>query len=195
MTDWIQALLAALPAEEPEEQTLEPWELWNAGGRQPAEGEEDAGQITETDSPPELTVQGAPSGRRGAETEGGAASPYPVENTLEWPVRAIRSVGTQRGETQTGRGDLPGAWPFSGRAGGGEPYAPNSSPYRREGAGISLYGTLRRVQAAAAYGPGRTGTAETWITAAEAGEAGGPGKLDRAYQRDARRYDGGFPLY
>lgn len=65
-----------------------------------------------------------------------------------------------------------------------------------ERAAAALLDGLRRTQAAAglAQGPGR----RILVTLPETGESAsgwGPEALDRAVERDARRYDGGFALY
>lgn len=60
--------------------------------------------------------------------------------------------------------------------------------------GGGLYQRLRQARTAAEYRPNRTATA---LLPAETGHSSGQelARLDRAFQRDARRYDGGFELY
>ena len=60
--------------------------------------------------------------------------------------------------------------------------------------GGALYQKLRQAQTAAEYRPNRTSVA---LLPAEDqnGAVRGLAELDRAFQRDARRYDGGFDLY
>lgn len=60
--------------------------------------------------------------------------------------------------------------------------------------GGALYQKLRQAQTAAEYRPNRTSVA---LLPAEDGNGAVRGlvELDRAFQRDARRYDGGFELY
>ena len=64
----------------------------------------------------------------------------------------------------------------------------------RRSAGEGLYRRLRQAQTAAEYRPSRTGAV---LLPAEGrnGSVQGLAELDRAFQRDARRYDGGFELY
>lgn len=65
---------------------------------------------------------------------------------------------------------------------------------RRLSVGGGLYQRLRQAQTAAEYRPNRTNVA--LLTAEEGnGSVQGLAELDRAFQRDARRYDGGFELY
>lgn len=60
--------------------------------------------------------------------------------------------------------------------------------------GGGLYQRLRQAQTAAEYRPNRTSVA---LLPAEEGNGAvrGLAELDRAFQRDSRRYDGGFELY
>lgn len=80
------------------------------------------------------------------------------------------------------------------RAEGGRERGETPSPARNTGR-ERLYQTLRRQAGALAYGgaPGRS----TPIALERPGPAGGSALLDwdRAVERDARRYDGPFPLY
>lgn len=64
----------------------------------------------------------------------------------------------------------------------------------RRSAGEGLYRRLRQAQTAAEYRPSRTGAV---LLPAEGrnGSVQGLAELDRAFQRDSRRYDGGFELY
>ena len=64
----------------------------------------------------------------------------------------------------------------------------------RRSAGGGLYRRLRQAQTAAEYRLSRTGAV---LLPAEGrnGSVQGLAELDRAFQRDARRYDGGFELY
>ena len=64
----------------------------------------------------------------------------------------------------------------------------------RRSSGEGLYRRLRQAQTAAEYRPSRTGAV---LLPAEGrnGSVQGLAELDRAFQRDARRYDGGFELY
>lgn len=58
----------------------------------------------------------------------------------------------------------------------------------------ALYQKLRQARTAAEYRPNRTSVA--LLPAEERnGSVQGLAELDRAFQRDARRYDGGFELY
>ena len=60
--------------------------------------------------------------------------------------------------------------------------------------GGALYQKLRQAQTAAEYRPNRTSVA--LLPAEDQKDAvQGLAELDRAFQRDARRYDGGFELY
>ena len=65
-----------------------------------------------------------------------------------------------------------------------------------QGRGALLFAQARRARAAAEYAAGRR---ETVVVPAPATEERGGGldahRLDRLFQRDARRYDGGFTLY
>ena len=60
--------------------------------------------------------------------------------------------------------------------------------------GGELYQRLRQAQTAAEYRPSRTSVA-LLPAEAQSGSVQGLAELDRAFQRDARRYDGGFELY
>lgn len=65
---------------------------------------------------------------------------------------------------------------------------------RGSASGGELYQKLRQAQTAAEYRPNRTSV--TLLPAAEQkNSVHGLEELDRAFQRDARRYDGGFELY
>ena len=65
---------------------------------------------------------------------------------------------------------------------------------RGSASGGALYQKLRQAQTAAEYRPNRTSV--TLLPAAEQkNSVHGLEELDRAFQRDARRYDGGFELY
>lgn len=65
---------------------------------------------------------------------------------------------------------------------------------RGSASGGALYQKLRQAQTAAEYRPNRTSVA---LLPAEEGNGAvqGLAELDRAFQRDARRYDGGFEFY
>lgn len=65
---------------------------------------------------------------------------------------------------------------------------------RGSASGGALYQKLRQAQTAAEYRPNRTSVA---LLPAEEGNGSvqGLAELDRAFQRDARRYDGGFEFY
>lgn len=64
----------------------------------------------------------------------------------------------------------------------------------RRSAGEGLYRRLRQAQTAAEYRPSRTG-AVLLPAEGQSGAIRGLAEMDRAFQRDARRYDGGFELY
>ena len=65
------------------------------------------------------------------------------------------------------------------------------------GRGSGFYERVRRARSAAAAG---TGARRAVVAVSAPGESGGAAgtaavELDRMFQRDARRYDGGFSLY
>lgn len=65
---------------------------------------------------------------------------------------------------------------------------------RESASGGVLYQKLRQAQTAAEYRPNRTSVA-LLPEEERNGSVQGLAELDRAFQRDARRYDGGFELY
>ena len=75
---------------------------------------------------------------------------------------------------------------------GPEPAAPPGQP-----AAAGLYQVLARLRAAAAYGTSAAGRTVVQVPAPAPEETPGlrPAELDRLFQRDARRYDGGFTLF
>lgn len=76
----------------------------------------------------------------------------------------------------------------------GWPEGPGAVFLGRRSAGEGLYRRLRQAQTAAEYRPSRTGA--VFLPAEEqSGAIRGLAEMDRAFQRDARRYDGGFELY
>ena len=65
---------------------------------------------------------------------------------------------------------------------------------RGSASGGALYQKLRQAQTAAEYRPNRTSVA-LLPAEGQSGAVKGLAELDRAFQRDARRYDGGFEFY
>ena len=66
--------------------------------------------------------------------------------------------------------------------------------FRGSASGGGLYQKLRQAQTAAEYRPNRTSVA-LLPAEGQSGTVKGLAELDRAFQRDARRYDGGFEFY
>lgn len=66
--------------------------------------------------------------------------------------------------------------------------------FRGSASGGELYQRLRQAQTAAEYRPNRTSVA-LLPAEGQSGAVKGLAELDRAFQRDARRYDGGFEFY
>ena len=97
-----------------------------------------------------------------------------------------------------GGGEGPAAGPAPGPL-RREPLRLESVPWEgiqaeRGGTG-SLYFPLRRAGAAADYSRQESGAAALQLQEGDRGRAAGPEELDRAFRRDARRYDGGSFLY
>ena len=131
------------------------------------------------------------------------------EQGLEEPVAegggAVWSGNTSETEGQTGK--VPGAGQMeliSGQTqvwletaesvGAGNWLEETAAVLRGSASGGALYQKLRQAQTAAEYRPNRTSV--TLLPAEEGnGSVQGLAELDRAFQRDARRYDGGFEFY
>ena len=196
MTDWLEALLAAArEALGPEEGALPDW--GEGGIPLPAEAGEGA--------------------RRGPES-GGPQTREAEEEASTAPGRGTAGTGLRWTKPGRGRAEPPQAGPgpgprTGGAVGGGEGPAagPAPGPLRREplrlesvpwegiqaergGAG-SLYFPLRRAGAAADYSRQESRAAALQLQEGDRGRAAGPEELDRAFRRDARRYDGGSFLY
>lgn len=104
-----------------------------------------------------------------------------------------RSPGRGAGRT----GEDPASAVLTGEAlpGWGSPSVRDREDRTR--GGESLLERGRRARAAVEYAAGRREpvAAPVPVPAAGGGKALGAGELDRVFQRDARRYDGGFTLY
>jgi len=195
MTDYLERLLAEQETEEGREKN---------GGAFPDWGEPifPAGRRRRAGAPGETPAAdgGIPEiGSSRADRGAGGPAAYAAE---EADLRGT-SLGEAAGE-QGGSG-----WAFADLS---APVKTAGDPAGTEAAGAGgaagLYRRLVRTGAAAERtaraGSGNTVRAETasgpaggWPGAEPGGMAPafGPEELDRAFQRDARRYDGGFPLY
>lgn len=106
-------------------------------------------------------------------------------------------VGVQTGEKPDGRladGRTPAWLETAESVRTGSWLEETAAVLRGSASGGALYQKLRQAQTAAEYRPNRTSVA---LLPAEDGNGAVRGlvELDRAFQRDARRYDGGFELY
>ena len=117
------------------------------------------------------------AGRAAARAERGGAAPA--------PVGVSGTVKTETGQAPVGRGE----------PGDGERPSPASS---RSRAGRALLERTRRLHRAADFPPAPGREKAPVVELRRSAERGGTltaEELDRAVQRDARRYDGGFSLY
>ena len=193
MTDWLAWLLEALEEEEDREEDLDLGEYVLPGGAE--------NQAGETAGP----WRGAPaeSGGRGAgvmeedRTQDGEAA---VEDLPQAVRRLCEARLAQAGSDP----DQP--WQWGSPAGTGEVRS-ESEALRRGwtpgGGGAAPAGTaavdletaVRRARAAVEQARG-LGQAEPVVLRKPVGGQGTtPAELDRIFQRDARRYDGGFTLF
>lgn len=133
----------------------------------------------------------------GLEGSGRAAGfpPAPAEHReVEWAgadrdlTAGLKDGWDQRGAALTGETMAEPGRDWEWRAG------PEGMAERSE-MGESLYQRVRRAGAAAEYAARSRGRQDPVRVAEAAGRGLDPMELDRIFQRDARRYDGGFSLY
>lgn len=124
------------------------------------------------------------------EAEGGGA--VWGGNTSEAGLQAGKVPGAGQMELISGQTQV---WLETAESVGAGNWLEETAAVLRESAsGGVLYQKLRLAQTAAEYRPNRTSVA---LLPAEEQNGTGQGlaELDRAFQRDARRYDGGFEFY
>lgn len=174
MRDYLEELLAEQEEREEKDGTAGPDWAGSVDLRMNAPGK--------TGERPQSAAQTAPS-----EREPSGAGVYPG------PVAAADM------ERETGKhGDWrPMAAPTESRRGAPELPRPSGGGIhlvRERRRAERLYGRVRRTAEAAGY-RGRGGADLAQVQPLTAPGGLGPEELDRVFQRDARRYDGGFELY
>ena len=182
LTDYLEQLLRE---QEREDETRAPeWFVLDRTGR--------AGRAAPADRGPE-TAGGEQAGPAADRSEGRGWSGEPDGESAAAP----RETGTGAGSDSPGR-----VWPDPPQAVGtprlrgvGEPSA--RGRMRAAGGAEVLYQRLRRSAAQAAYVRPAAPVYQSLGTAPAREIPAGltPQGLDRVFQRDARRYDGGFTLY
>lgn len=147
--------------------------------------------------------------RRGARGEAGEAGTEGGLPRPPWIAAAARGEetphtrpegrggrGVEAEQTEAARrGEAEGAEPVAA-GGGGQVWAPSPAVPGIGTGAEGLYRKLLRTGRAAGYVRRDMGAAALSHSGAEErGPALGAAELDLIFQRDARRYDGGFPLY
>ena len=196
MTDYLEQVLDLAGTEEDREEEPEERETGRAAGL-PAPPVRRA----EAESAPEAEREGERASRaQSGSPEALEEGPRP-EDTAIWLERAAARAARigaapapvgESGTVKTGTGQDPVG---RGEPGDGERPSPASS---RSRAGRALLERTRRLHRAADFppAPGREKAPVVELRrSAERGETLTAEELDRAVQRDARRYDGGFSLY
>lgn len=211
MTDWLSWLLEELEEDEDQGEELD-LSTHVLTGREA----EKAGEVPEEKRGPTGAV-----GRAAATSTDEAAEErgHPVEERAEWGIgqgedeefppviRKLSRVRPARAARQAGvdqpwqAGTPAGTEEMRPTANGGRtaPLLPDigETAHGTAPAGAELYTAVRRTRAAAeqAQGLRQPGPVVIREPVAVGGQGPTPAELDRIFQRDARRYDGGFTLF
>ena len=178
MTDWMEVLLAALP---PLEEMGTPLPAWGGAvlptQRGGTRGTGGSAPTRHAETAAEAGARAPQGGEKGGREAHGPAEqpPLPLKGIRLFPVRPTGLWPEKRAEGSRG-GVLSGPIPAGGESG-------------------SLYAPLRRAMGAAEHLRREARTVVLEAPEAGAGREADLEELDRAFRRDARRYDGGFFLY